>query len=348
MLWFVVAEGHSPSRVRSVYSGPQRAHSFLDALYNAKGRQEFVIAVVVDIRGFAAFSLRNDSSNIALFVRRFYLEATTRHFSAANFIKATGDGLLLVFSYSEENLRAISENVIDACLACLKDFPNICNSDPMIDFPVPQEIGFGIARGSACCIYSGKNILDYSGHILNLASGLNQLASPSGIVVDGSFLPLSKAYKGLFKQRMVYLRGIAENIPRKILYLDNWVRIPNASRAPLADDKWKTITRSFTKGQLAEYGSTLNLPLTSQVKSMDRLHVTITVPEKGIKDITRDANFTDFAYIEQGSYAMLAMNLDKARKQISADSLVRNARIKFEIEYVPKAFPPLEALTKSG
>src|SRR5882724_5082780 len=161
---------------------------FVDALVNAQGRSEFVIVVVADIRGFSAFSTVNESPNIAMFIKRFYLQLINKYFMTANFVKATGDGLLMTFPYSETDLPEVSETVITSCLSCLKDFPNICSNDPMINFTIPQEIGFGIARGTACCLYSGDEILDYSGHLLNLASRLNDLARPNGIVIDGAFL----------------------------------------------------------------------------------------------------------------------------------------------------------------
>jgi hypothetical protein len=47
---------------------------FADALVDAQGRSEFVIVVVADIRGFSRFSTVNESPNIAMFIKRFYLQ----------------------------------------------------------------------------------------------------------------------------------------------------------------------------------------------------------------------------------------------------------------------------------
>src|SRR5881396_1621789 len=100
--------------------------SFAKALVNAQGRSEFVIVVVADIRGFSAFSTINESPNIAMFIKRFYLQLINKYFKDANFVKPTGDGLLMTFPYSEQDLLKVSEKVIRACLACLNDFPTLC------------------------------------------------------------------------------------------------------------------------------------------------------------------------------------------------------------------------------
>src|SRR5437763_10988092 len=114
--------------------------SFAEALVDAQGRSEFVIVVVADIRGFSAFSTTNESPNIAMFIKRFYLQLINKYFKEANFVKPTGDGLLMTFRYNEHNLLEVAEKVIGSCLGCLHDFSTICNNDPMINFPVPKTI----------------------------------------------------------------------------------------------------------------------------------------------------------------------------------------------------------------
>ncbi|HEX3254081.1 MAG TPA: hypothetical protein VHS05_31890 [Pyrinomonadaceae bacterium] len=140
-----------------------------------------------------------------------------QYFKSANFVKPTGDGLLMTFPYTETNLLEVSETVINACITCLNEFPTICKNDPMINFETPTAIGFGIARGTACCLYSGEETLDYSGHLLNLASRLNDLARPSGIVIDGGFLEsvIPGTSRALFEDQEVYVRSIAEEAPIK-------------------------------------------------------------------------------------------------------------------------------------
>lgn len=218
-------------------------HKFATALVDAQGRSEFVIVVVADIRGFSRFSTINESPNIAMYIKRFYLQLINRYFKSANFVKPTGDGLLMTFRYSEGDLIKVAETVINACMTCLVKFPTICKDDPMINFDTPQAIGFGIARGTACCLYSGKNILDYSGHLLNLALRFNDLARPSGIVIDGGFLQnvIPENARPLFKERSVYLRSIAEEDPINVFYLNNYVQISENALSPLVGDSWQTV-----------------------------------------------------------------------------------------------------------
>jgi class 3 adenylate cyclase len=187
--------------------------NFAEQLISAEGRSEFVIVVVADIRGFSALSTVNESPNIAMFIKRFYLQLINHYFSNATFVKPTGDGLLMTFRYTENNLVEAAEAVLTSCVQLLQEFPTICSDDPMINFAVPQSIGFGVARGTACCLHSGDEILDYSGHLLNLAARLNDLARPSGIVVDGQFLQavIPESLRENFKDEQVFVRSIAED-----------------------------------------------------------------------------------------------------------------------------------------
>ena len=112
-----------------------------------------------------------------MYVKRLYLELLEKYFPTASFSKPTGDGLLLIFPYDEHTLKAVCNQVVDSCLKCHAEFSQICAGDPMLNFELPGAIGFGIARGPACCLYSGKQIIDYSGHLLNLSARLNDRAA---------------------------------------------------------------------------------------------------------------------------------------------------------------------------
>jgi class 3 adenylate cyclase len=315
--------------------------TFAEALVDAQGRSEFVIVVVADIRGFSAFSTTNESPNIAMFIKRFYLKLINNYFKEANFVKPTGDGLLMTFRYSEQDLLDVSERVIEACLTCLNDFPTICKDDPMINFLVPQAIGFGIARGTACCLFSGEQILDYSGHLLNLASRLNDLARPSGIVLDGNYLSsvIPEAQRGMFKEQEVYLRSIAEDKPMKVFYLDKYVRVSELSLSPLAGETWKTIVKTFTKNQFDRLFDIWAEDLPTPVKSQDKIKVIITVPKKGLKGYSAIIDVKDFSYIEAGSNPTLELNIAKVRDDFDIKSLAKNAKMTLKIEYVPRLLP---------
>lgn len=314
---------------------------FAEALVEAQGRSEFVIVVVADIRGFSKFSTVNESPNIAMFIKRFYLQLINKYFKGANFVKPTGDGLLMTFPYSETDLLESAERVISSCLSCLNDFPSICENDPMINFSVPQSIGFGIARGTACCLYSRAEILDYSGHLLNLASRLNDLARPSGIVIDGGFLKsvIPVAYKELFDERHVYIRSIAEETPVGVYCLKTHVHIPEAALVPLSSEYWKTINKLFTQKQLLSLASRLRVPLEESIKSKDKIKVTIIVPGPK-KDVTdKYLVFKHYEYSEMGPDSQIILDIEKLRDAINKlpKNLLRpSAKISIKIDYVPK------------
>lgn len=157
-------------------------------LPSAMGESQFVIAVNLDIRGFSSFSQRVESVEAAVFLRRVYIKMLEEYYPNATFFKLTGDGLLMVFSYADDNsLKAVVASVFESSFRLVDDFGTLTASDPMVNFEVPDRVGLGIARGAASRIYAGKKTLDYSGRVLNLASRLMNLARPTGIVVDGAF-----------------------------------------------------------------------------------------------------------------------------------------------------------------
>ena len=132
----------------------------------------------MDIRGFTPFCQREDSADVATYIKKIYINIIETYFMDANFIKPTGDGLLIIKNYNEEDIREISNDVIEKCMEIVEIFPTLLNDDPMINFETPKNIGLGIARGSACCLKNDDKIIDYSGRILNLASRLMDIARP--------------------------------------------------------------------------------------------------------------------------------------------------------------------------
>lgn len=62
-----------------------------ELLEKAKGRSEYIFAVVADIRGFSAFSQRHESPEVATYVKRVYIQLIDNYFPFATFYKATGD-----------------------------------------------------------------------------------------------------------------------------------------------------------------------------------------------------------------------------------------------------------------
>jgi len=230
---------------------------FLKLLEKATGRSENVIAVNLDIRAFTPFCATVDSLRVAMYITRVYLKIITDYFNNASFYKPTGDGLIVVIPYKTENLREVANLTIESCLKLLQDFSSLCKDDPMINYPTPQKIGIGVARGSACCITSEdqSKVLDYSGRLLNLASRLMELARPSGIVFDDSFQIniLKDETKKLFEEKTGYIRGVAEENPIRIYYTKKHTLLPKSFNQPIKEPKWNTDTRKYTLEKLLAY-----------------------------------------------------------------------------------------------
>ena len=314
---------------------------FAEALKDAQGRSEFVIVVVIDIRGFSRFSTQHESPNVAMFIKRFYLRLINDYFPNATFVKPTGDGLLMTFMYDENTLKDVSREVVEACLRCLVDFPTLCKDDPMINFSLPDAIGIGVARGTACCLFSGQETLDYSGHLLNLTSRLNDLARPSGIVIDGAFLEsvLPESCKADFKTQLVYVRSIAEEKPVPVFYLAKYVQIPQTALVPLAAETWKSINLEFTYAKLAKLASGgLRVPLPGPT-SADKIRVTFIYPRKDLRGTFRFNSFKHFDYINEGIQGVVLLHIQKAVELLATAKLGPGAKAKFRIDFVPKPLP---------
>lgn len=238
---------------------------FKELILKAQGESQFVIAIFADIRGFSAFSQERESPDTAMYVKRVYTTLIEKYFPNASFFKPTGDGLMLIVPFGESNLADVSGKVIKSALECIADFASICNADPMINFSVPSNIGFGIARGTACRLHAEEKTLDYSGRLLNLAARLTSLARPNGLVLDGDFkeVMIPQSERARFKQSTVYLRGISEVSPRVVFLLDTVTELPKENTAPLRESIWKTTEFKTTLADLKKLTPIYILKLSS-------------------------------------------------------------------------------------
>jgi class 3 adenylate cyclase len=220
------------------------ANDLRKLLENAKGTTQHIIAIVIDIRGFTPFCKEiGESLDIANFLKRIYIRIIDEYFPKASFYKPTGDGLLIVIPYDETSPKDTVAKTIDKCLSLMRDFGKLHDGDDMIYFPTPEKIGIGISRGTACCITSDETIVDYSGKVLNLASRLNDLARPSGIVFDASlgFNLVPKEVQESFRDEKVYVRGIAENKPITVYFTKQYTLIPSSRKEPFNQPKWNIV-----------------------------------------------------------------------------------------------------------
>jgi hypothetical protein len=314
-----------------------------EALPEAVGRSEFVVAIVADIRGFSSFSKQHESPDIAMYIRRVYIKLIDDYFSFSSFYKPTGDGLLVIVPYTEKTFGEIANRVVESCVRCVGEFASLCTGDLMINFPTPTRIGFGLTRGPACCLASEDKVLDYSGHLLDLASRLMNLARPSGIILDGAFGIdfLKPETEGLFERAEVYLRGLAESEPITVYTQKTQVQIPEDAKRPLASENWQsyeTCKKRLEWEKLKPSWRPLGVELKRQPKAAV---VTITCParprEKSLKGLTKTSIFEKWEYFTIGAKTHFRINVDELCEALHSWHVAKSADVRLKIDYVPAA-----------
>lgn len=311
---------------------------FLKLLEKATGRSEHVIAVNLDIRGFTPFCETEDSLNVATYITRVYLKIINDYFKSASFYKPTGDGLIIIIPYDRENLREVANLTVNSCLGLLENFGSLCSDNHMINYPTPQNVGIGVARGSACCIISEdkSKILDYSGRLLNLASRLMDLARPSGIVLDGSFgiELLEDETKNLFSEDIVYVRGVAEEEPMKIYYSTKHTLIPDSYHHPLKEPKWETQTYEYSFEALKKFVADLTPELKKKPLDTNKIRVIFSYNTKlGTRWLEYSVGHDYVAYKPRGYINRVHIDLPSICKYLEKQGIKEDTRIQIKVVY---------------
>jgi len=315
---------------------------FREALNEAVGQSEFVIVVFVDIRGFSKFSKHRESPDTAMYIKRVYTRLIDEYFPSATFYKPTGDGLLIVMSYDHKTLADKCKEVIQSCSRCHNEFADICKGDPMINFDVPSSVGIGVARGTACRLKSGDTILDYSGHILNLASRLMNLARPSGIVIDGAFgfELLSEDQRKLFVEDNAYLRSIAEDTPIKVYILKDVVSIPPENKQPLAEERWEVIETERTVQEWQTFKKWYRTDLNTTLKRPDAIEVFCTHPVivEGKLSSSAETSHQLFKvmYYKRAGQPCIGVDIDELMGYLASKNVPPDTKVRLSVGYVPK------------
>ncbi len=317
--------------------------ALIDKFKNANGRSEFVIAVVCDIRGFSSFCKKHEAPDIAMFSKRFFVKLLEEYFVDTDFAKPTGDGLLLLFRYSENNLHQVAESVLKSCLAVVRDFPTMMNNDAMINYAVPDAVGFGIARGTAFCLYSDGGVVDYSGQTLNLASRLNEFARPHGVVIDGSFMDsvIPEELRGTFYTDTVYVRGIAEEFPREV-FCSRDVGIPPEAKTSWQKSTFRSVDHAVSVAfvrKMPEY-VTIKLPEEPSVSvpcsaRVQWVHSTASWLHPNAPEYTqwRELIYTNVEHTADGYFVRL--RTEEIIQVVEEEKLSVRAQLAVRIQYVP-------------
>jgi class 3 adenylate cyclase len=200
----------------------QQLHERLrELLGSARAESCQVVATFLDIRGFSTFSAQAESFDSAQYLRSVFNTILSAHFDDTVFFKPTGDGLLLIHELPSNVLEvpAIISSILSRAVTLVAAFGQITADDYMINFPVPQKLGVGIARGSATRLISDGGVLDYTGRCLNLAARLMDKARPSGVVFSDSQASrlMTPEVAILFGNDAVCIRGISEQEPIPIM-----------------------------------------------------------------------------------------------------------------------------------
>jgi class 3 adenylate cyclase len=308
-------------------------------LCKAKGVSEFIIGVNLDIRGFSAFSKKVESPEAAVFLKKVYTKLIDNYFSEASFIKPTGDGLLIIIPYTEEELSEVAKRTMKFCLNVVRDFGSFCTNDPMINFEVPTKVGIGLSRGTACRLFSGKVTLDYSGRVLNLASRLMDLARPSGIVFDADFgiTLLEDEQRKLFEKDSVYIKGIAERQPIEIYYTKNLTTIPALNKQALDKIKWGEITFNYTLEKIRDLGPTFFVDFPEEPIDPKEIKVQIshsaTKQEKKMRGFAMIFGFTNFEYLVEAGKSKIRMQFDALATRLEANKVKNHWIVAIKVVY---------------
>lgn len=305
-------------------------------LGNAKGEPEFVIAAVLDIRGFSSFAMKVDSVQAAAYLRRAYMRIIDRYLPGSRFYKLTGDGMLVVFS-CEDNVERITAAVLKSFVGLVADFPNLCKGDPLINFDVPKMLGIGLSRGAATRLVSDGITLDYSGRPLNAASKLMDLARPSGLVLDDSYGAdlIPKGMKPLFGSAEVYLEGISDGGLTRVYYTKGNTKIPaSAMFAPEA--RWRHVENAMTISDWRSYSKQayyIGLPSLARGKDDVVVSAEFTTPTDIARHEVSQIAVDDFNYIASPKPRVVFQPRPYLNQAVSSGARERSA-LKFKVDYL--------------
>jgi hypothetical protein len=317
----------------------------VDYLKNVSGESKHIIAVSIDIRDFSRFCKRNDSADVAIFISKFYLNLIERFQTIVKnfFFKPTGDGLMICIPYLESNLPERFQQLIEVAIKCHDEFKDMFNNVEIINFETPKNLGIGIARGSASEILSNDEgneiVIDYSGHKLNFAARLQDLARPSGIIFENSrdLNFLSAKTKTLFSVIDIYVRSVAEDKPASICYLKENVKIQKENLEPLTSH-WLTVSRTFTKTKLIKTTVNLHIDLDNDKKQINSFRVRLQRPAIEWKDgftgiiwqTLRESG--DYTYVTYGGKPAIILKIKQINQTYS--EFINTARQKDNLEFI--------------
>jgi len=184
-------------------------------------------------------------------------------------------------------------------------------------------------------------VLDYSGHLLNLASRLTDLARPRGIVLDGAFGLdlLTDQQQGLFEEQEVYLPSVAEESPRRVYILSGVVELAEAAHRPVRLERWERVREEKTLRQWGLAAPRFGIDLPKTLKRSDGIQVEMGFPAfRAGRRVPGLRHYlpAPFDYRLQANRAMVVVRVDEMLASVRALGASARARVAIVIDNVPE------------
>jgi class 3 adenylate cyclase len=255
--------------------------SLQELLPGAIGQSTHVVAVFVDVRGFSTYAGHAESVETAIFLRKLYLAILNDFINEFDFAKPTGDGLMIIRCFSEEEISDVCIDTIEKCKQLVEMYPSIFEDDPMLSRRLPEHIGIGVALGAATRLSAREETIDFSGRPLNLAARLMDLARPEGVVFDRRVrLAIGKAEVAATVEcdDNVHIKGVAEDEAIEVYFWPEWTVLPDSVHFPMGEYEWVKGTEvSLTLAEMRETGSFL-FPLNIEPAFPDEIKIKFRYP----------------------------------------------------------------------
>jgi class 3 adenylate cyclase len=306
----------------SGWSDKQLHERFRELLGSARAETCQVVATFADIRGFSTFTAQGESFDTALYLRSVFSTVLSEHFPDATFFKSTGDGLLLIHELpsNPQQVPAVVSSILARLVSLVAAFGRLTANDYMINFPVPQKLGVGVARGSVTRLMSDVGVLDYTGRCLNLAARLMDKARPAGVVFADQHAKqlMDPELATRFSDDRVCIRGISERKPLAIV-ISKGVEIAASDREPIpeADHVWGVET-TLSLNEIRD-SSSYAFYLPRPPRSFERVGVYVEYPlfdsDGGSKSSVSWLSVPG-TYVERPNGPMVRIDLKRVKERV--------------------------------
>ena len=169
---------------------------------------------------------------------------------------------------------------------------------------------------------------------MNLSARLNDLARPSGVVLDGNFALELFAPEQVdqFSPHHVYLRGVAEDSTVEILAQKTSVIIPASAAIPLEEENWQEEKKSFTCEEVRNltynWAQILKFPAI-----VGKLKVEVMFPKPTVKGVSTTAELREITYTAKPK-PKVVVKIDPLKRAIPLDLLKDDDKVLLIFSYV--------------